>query len=78
MSRSPVEIHQGDMLVHNWYDADIIYLSAVCFSDALVSGVADLFLRTKKGTRIISLKEIPVRPYLELFATIKVKMTWGL
>lgn len=66
------------MLIHDWTDADIIYLSAVCFSDALVSGVADLFESCKKGTRVISLKEIPARPFLELFAAIKVKMTWGL
>ena len=78
MRNAPVEIHQGDMLQFDWYDADIIYLSAVCFSDALVSGVTDLFLRVKKGTRVISLKQLPGRPHLDLFATIKVKMTWGL
>lgn len=66
------------MLVHDWSDADIIYLSAVCFSDELVAGVADLFTRVKKGTRVISLKEIPARPFLELYAAIKVKMSWGL
>ena len=66
------------MLQFDWYEADIIYLSAVCFSEQLVNGVTDLFERTKKGTRIISLKEIPERPFLELFATIKVKMTWGI
>ncbi len=66
------------MLVHDWTDADIIYLSAVCFSDELVAGVADLFTRVKKGTRVISLKVIPERDFLELYATIKVKMTWGI
>jgi len=66
------------MLVHDWSDADIIYLSAVCFSDELVAGVADLLTRVKKGTRVVSLKEIPDRPFLELYAAIKVKMTWGL
>ena len=65
------------MLKFDWSDADIIYLSAVCFSDELVAGVADLFTKVKKGTRVISLKEIPARPFLELYATIKVKMTWG-
>ena len=77
LAHSPVEIYQGDMLVHDWTEADIIYLSAVCFSDALVAGVADLCDRLKKGTRIVSLKEIPSRPFLELYAAIKVKMTWG-
>lgn len=64
--------------MHDWSDADIIYLSAVCFSDELVAGVADLFTRVKKGTRVISLKEIPARPFFELYAAIKVKMSWGL
>ena len=66
------------MLKHDWSDADIIYLSVFCLPDALVSDVADLFESCKMGTRVISLKEIPVRSFLELFATIKVKMTWGL
>lgn len=78
MSHAPIEIYQGDMLVHDWSDADIIYLSAVCFSDALVAGVTDIFTRVKKGTRIVSLKSLPARAYLELYATIKVKMTWGI
>ena len=53
-------------------------MSAVCFSDALVASVADLLTQVKKGTRIISLKTVPDRDYLELYATIKVKMTWGI
>ena len=61
-----------------WFDADIIYLSAVCFSDELIRGVTDLIDRCKKGTRVISLKELPARGYLKLYAAIKVKMTWGL
>ena len=66
------------MLQFDWFDADIVYLSAVCFSDALVAGVADLFNKLKKGSRVISLKQIPDREFLLLYATIKVKMTWGL
>lgn len=37
-----------------------------------------MFERVKKGTRIISLKEVPERDYLMLYATINVKMTWGI
>ena len=66
------------MLKFDWFDADIIYLSAVCFSDQLVAGVTDLFTRVKKGTRVISLKELPQRDFITLFASVKVKMTWGL
>ena len=71
-------VYKGDMLQFDWSDADIIYLSAVCFSDALVAAMADLFETIKKGSRVISLKEIPQRPFLTLYATIKVKMSWGI
>lgn len=33
LSCAPVEVVQGDILSHDWYDADLIYLSAVCFSE---------------------------------------------
>lgn len=64
-------------MTHDWFDADIIYLSAVCFSDELVAKVADLCANLKKGSRIISLKEIPGRDHLKNFANVKVKMSWG-
>ena len=59
MRHAPIEIYQGDMLKHDWNDADIIYLSAVLFSDALVASITELFNHLKKGTRVISLKELP-------------------
>ena len=78
LNHAPVEIHQGDMLVHDWYDADIIYLSAVLFSDMLLESVTDLFSRLKKGTRVISLKQLPERPFVQIYACTRVQMTWGL
>ena len=65
-------------MTHDWFDADIIYLSALLFPDELLTEIADLFPRLKKGTRIICLKLIVERPFLELYATIRVKMTWGI
>ena len=78
MPYSPVEIYQGDMLKFDWSDADIIYLSSVVFPEELIEGLADLFKQVKKGTRIMSLKEFPERSFLTLYATIKVKMNWGI
>ena len=44
---------------YDWSDADVIYLSAVCFSAELMEAVTKLCDKLKKGTRIISLKEMP-------------------
>lgn len=78
ISHAPIEVHQGDILDFDWYDADIIYLSALCFPAELIAKIADLLPRAKRGTRVISLKQFPSRPsYLELFACIRVKMSWG-
>ena len=78
MAHAPIEVYQGDMLAHDWFDADIIYLSALCFGKELIERIAELFGRLKRGTRIISLKELPERPYLNLYAAIKIRMSWGL
>jgi len=66
------------MLQADWFDADIIYFSSVCFPDFLIDGVMDLLVNVKSGTRLISLKPLPHRDYLEVYATLKVRMTWGL
>jgi len=78
LAHAPIEIVNGDMLEIDWFDADIIYFSSVCFPDSLVDGCCDLMTKLKPGTRIISLKPLPDRAYLELYATLKVRMTWGL
>ena len=38
---SPIEIIKGDILKYNWFDADIIFIAAVCFPETLLSGIAD-------------------------------------
>ena len=74
---APIEVHQGDILSFDWFDADIIYLSAVCFSEELLEQVTDLLQRVKAGTRILSLRPLGDRPYIELYASVEVKMSWG-
>ena len=66
------------MLEVDWYEADIVFFSSVCFPDFLIDGTLDLFEKLKPGTRIISLKTLPTRSYLENYASLKVRMTWGL
>ena len=70
---SPVEIIQGDIRVEDWLDADIIYLSAVLYSDDLLEKTTARMVDLKKGTRIITLKQLPDRPYLKQYAVIKCK-----
>lgn len=77
VSVAPIEIIQGDMLTHDWSDADVIYLSAVCFSQELMVGVTNLLHKLKKGSRLISLKEMPENDICVHYANIKVKMSWG-
>ena len=73
----PIEIVQGDMLEVDWSNADIVYASSICFPDSLVEGIADKCTKLNKGSRIISLKNFPVRDYLRLDYILKLKMTWG-
>ena len=68
---------EGDILKSDWSDADIIFTNSPLFPDTLIDGIADLSAKLKKGTRIISLKELPKRDYLEGYASMKVKMSWG-
>jgi len=75
---SPIEVINGDMLEVDWFDADIIYFSSVCYPDYLIDGVMDRLVNLKAGARIISLKPLPGREYIKMFATMKVRMTWGL
>ena len=74
-------MYLGDILTHDWFDADIIYLSALLFPVELLNQIVMLFPKLKTGTRIICLKEIENitdLAFLELYATIRLKMTWGI
>ena len=57
----------------DWLDADIIYLSAVLYSDDLLASTSERLIKLKKGARIICLKMLPEKPYLELYSVIKAK-----
>jgi hypothetical protein len=65
------------MLKVDWTHADIIYTSSICFPEELIEGIANRCAFLKKGARIISLKAFPLKSYLTLEYTLKIKMTWG-
>ena len=74
---APIEIIKGDILKYDWFDADIIFIAAVCFPDFLLTGIAEQCENLKKGSRVISLKELPKKPFLEEYANIRAKYSWG-
>jgi hypothetical protein len=41
MNLVPVEIIHGDILKTDWSEADILYISSVCFPDDLYEAIAD-------------------------------------
>ena len=53
---SPIEIIQGDILEYDWYEADILFIAAVCYPQSLLEGIADRCINLKKGARVLSLK----------------------
>ena len=75
---APIVTQQGDILKTDWSDADLIFTNSPMFPDELVGGISKLCEKLKKGTRIISLKQLPAQDYLKEYAVIKIKMSWGL
>ena len=61
----------------DWSAADVLYFSNLCFDDPFIEKVADLSQKMKSGSRIIALKELPERPYLEVKAALGIRMSWG-
>ena len=67
----------GNILEYDWYEADIVYIAAVCYPESLLEGIAERCCNLKKGTRVLSLKELPSKPYLNEYANVSTKMGWG-
>jgi hypothetical protein len=68
---------KGDIMEVDWSDADILYFSNVCFTKDSCEKVADLLLKLKRGSRVITLKEMPQRTYMEAKAAFGIRMSWG-
>ena len=72
-----IEIIFGDILEVDWSGADMLYFSNLCFDEPFIEKVTDLFEKMKSGSRIITLKELPERPYLEVKVAFGIRMSWG-
>lgn len=74
---APIQVYQGDMLQVDWSDADLLYLSSVCFPQELMNGIFEKTKLLKKGTKVITLKNFPPNEDFQVRHYRKVKMTWG-
>ena len=78
---APTEIIYGDMFKCDWQmDADIVYMSNLCFPDEMNDRIAVECEKARSGTKIIALKSFKediVATYLRLEAVYEINMTWG-
>lgn len=78
---APIKIHEGDMFELDWWsDADIIYVSNLCFSGKMNERILELCTNLKQGTKVILLKKIVdnrVKKYFKFIKQIELNMTWG-
>jgi hypothetical protein len=72
----------GDIAAIDWSDADFVFMSSSCFSDATVVSLFNKALDLKQGAKLVSLK-LPSEedPFFggqfELSLKTFVKMSWG-
>ena len=57
-----IEIQHGDLLKTDWSEADILYVSSVCFSEEMLEGIDEMSNEWKIGTRMILLRLLPANP----------------
>ncbi|MBS1986491.1 methyltransferase domain-containing protein [Candidatus Dependentiae bacterium] len=70
---------QGDIVETPYTDATVVYLCSTCFSDDLMTKLAEKFSRLKKGARIVTLKQIPHpnKYRLQLIHECRQAMSWS-
>jgi precorrin-6B methylase 2 len=75
--KTSISVIQGDILVVDWSEADVVYISSLCFPDSLLTQTAVCMEKLKPGARILTLKAFLSGSAFLLLRTVKVKMTWG-
>lgn len=71
------KIVQGDIRLQDWSDADVVYMSSLCFLDDLLVSIVSKSESCKTGTRIISLRELPISASFRLLHSLRCLMSWG-
>jgi hypothetical protein len=72
-----LEVYHGDILKTDWSDADILYISSVCFSEVLLSAIGEQTKNLKKGSRVLTLQSFTSAPHLEMEFSLMHRMSWG-
>jgi len=76
-SKVAMAVIQGDILAVDWSEADLVYVSSLCFPETLLTEIAIRMEKLKPGARVLSLKAfLPSSSFLLLHSA-KAKMTWG-
>ena len=61
----------------DWSSADIVFFASVLYPVEVMDGVADKCEYLKTGSRLISLREMPARPFYRLDSTCMARFSWG-
>ena len=76
----PIELIHGDILQTPWApEADIVYISSVCFPEILIQKIGEQTKSLKRGARLITLQafEEGSVPHLEMKYSLVIRMSWG-
>ena len=74
-----LEVREGDITACDWSEADLVYLSSVCFPDAVMQSLLHRGRELKAGARILTLRMLP-EGYQQVFAlepSVWARMSWG-
>jgi len=66
----------NNILKEDWVNADIVYISSICFSDELMNDIIEKARGLRKGARVISLTQWEAKDF-EVIYKKTLKMTWG-
>lgn len=72
-----LEVIKSNMLEVDWSNADIVYMSSICFPEPLMKGIIKKASHLKKGSLIASLKMIDDENF-KFINSFRIRMTWGI
>lgn len=72
-----IQIFEGDLRKVDFSDADIIFISSVCFLDELLNEILVKSALQKANSKLLTLKPLPENSNWQLANTYKLKMSWG-
>lgn len=68
---------QGDAKKQDLSDATAVYLCSTCFSTELLQQIMEQIKKAKKGTKVVTLKQLPADPAFKKIKELSLPMTWS-